>query len=134
MTNGATIFVMNNNVPPKIVYLAETHTSITTSTNGKEVHVESNDSGSIHVETINGETTIKTSPGMKYNVTEGEAKVEENISTEAAEQKKEEVEKEIKSKTEKIKKEVEEKKAEIKMNIWQQVENIFKRLFLSFKS
>ncbi len=125
---------MNNYIPPKIVYIAESRTSITTSTNGKEVHVESNDSGSINVETINGETTIKTSPGMKINVTDGEAKVEQNIATDAAEEKKEELKKKIKNKTEKVKKEIEEKKAEVKINIRQQIENIFKRLLLSFKN
>jgi hypothetical protein len=56
------------------------HTSITTTTNGVTTHVESNDSGSVHVQTVNGETTVQTSPGMKVNVTKGEANVEDNLS------------------------------------------------------
>lgn len=40
-----------------------THTTITTTTNGETTKIESNDAGSIHVQTIDGKTTVQTSPG-----------------------------------------------------------------------
>lgn len=52
---------------------SSSYTKVTTTINGKTTVVESSDQGSIKVETINGETTVKTSPGMKVDVKEGEA-------------------------------------------------------------
>lgn len=52
---------------------SSSYTKVTTTTNGKTTVVESSDQGSIKVETLNGETTVKTSPGMKVDIKEGEA-------------------------------------------------------------
>lgn len=84
---------------------SSSHTSITTTTNGKTFRLESNEPGEIRVETKNGETTVQTSPGMKVNVTEGEAKVER--ATKSAE---------------KILEKNKELKKKIKLNIWQHIE------------
>lgn len=100
---------MIDSLPQNTTYLAETRTSIKTTVNGKEFNLESNDSGSVSVQTINGETTVQTSPGMKISITQGEEKEE-------------------------IKKVVAEKKTTIKKNIWKQFEKFFKNIFNRFTS
>lgn len=103
------------------------HTSITTTTNGQTTHVESNESGNIHVETKDGKTTVQTSPGMKVNVTQGEADVKDDLptplvhSTPSA--------REINSS---ISAKINQESIEVHQNIIARIKNILKRILAIF--
>ncbi len=107
---------------------SSSHTSITTTTNGETTHIESNEQGSIHVETINGETTVKTSPGMKVEVKKGEAKVEDNLKPTPKASSSPEVKGVATINTEDVKSETKEVKQNILEQIKEMFENFFKKL------